>query len=145
MAIVKMKKLRVVALSSQREQLLRQLLRMGCVEVSQPEERLSDPHWAALLHRENSDLPAMRTRLAEVQTALDALGKYSGVKYGLFIRRRTVREEEFLGDGAVDEAGAATDRINGLLQMLSRLQNEESGLAARKAALLPWRASAQSR
>ena len=44
MAIVKMKKLRVVALSSQREQLLRQLLRLGCVEVRQPEELLSDPH-----------------------------------------------------------------------------------------------------
>ena len=49
MAIVKMKKLRVVALSSQREQLLRQLLRLGCVEVSQPEEILSDPRWAELL------------------------------------------------------------------------------------------------
>ena len=140
MAIVKMKKLRVVALSSQREQLLRQLLRLGCVEVRQPEELLSDPHWAALLHREDSGLLTVRNRLAEVQTALDALGKSSGVKNGLFIRRRTVREEEFLGDSAVDEAGAATNRINGLLQTLSRLQNEESGLAARKAALLPWRA-----
>ncbi|MDY3281310.1 V-type ATP synthase subunit I [Dysosmobacter sp.] len=140
MAIVKMKKLRVVALSSQREQLLRQLLRLGCVEVSQPEEILSDPRWAALLHRENSELPAMRTRLAEVQTALDALGKYSGVKNGLFIRRRSIPEEEFLGDGAVKAAGAVTDEINGLLQTLARLQNEESGLASRRAVLLPWQA-----
>ena len=124
MAIVKMKKLRVVALSSQREQLLRQLLRLGCVEVSQPEEILSDPHWAALLHREDSSLPAMRTRLAEVQTALDALGKYSGVKSGLFIRRRSVPEEEFLSERAVEGASAATDEINGLLQTLARLQNE---------------------
>ena len=140
MAIVKMKKLRVVALSSQREQLLRQLLRLGCVEVSQPEEILSDPHWAVLLHREDSSLPAMRTRLAEVQTALDALGKYSGVKSGLFIRRRSVPEEEFLSERAVEGASAATDEINGLLQMLARLQNEESGLASRRAALLPWQA-----
>ena len=117
MAIVKMKKLRVVALSSQREQLLRQLLRLGCVEVSQPEEILSDPQWAALLHREDSDLPAMRTRLAEVQTALDALGKYSGVKNGLFIRRRPVPEEEFLSDGAVE--------VNCSFTTLVRLQKSE--------------------
>ena len=36
MAIVKMKKLKLMVASSQREKLLRELMLLGCVEVSQP-------------------------------------------------------------------------------------------------------------
>ena len=46
MAIVKMKKLRVMAMAAQRDALLRELLRLGCVEISEPAGKLSDPAWA---------------------------------------------------------------------------------------------------
>ena len=52
MAIVKMKKLRAMALSGRREELLAGLLRLGCVEISEP--NLADPAWAALVRRETS-------------------------------------------------------------------------------------------
>ena len=51
MAIVKMKKLRVMAMADSRDQLLRELLRLGCVEISEPAGHLADPAWAALLRR----------------------------------------------------------------------------------------------
>lgn len=51
MAIVKMKKLHVIAMADRREALLKGLLHLGCVEISQPEEVLSDPEWAALFRR----------------------------------------------------------------------------------------------
>ena len=38
MAIVKMKKLRLLAIKSQRDEILRQLLLAGCVEVTEPEK-----------------------------------------------------------------------------------------------------------
>ena len=56
MAIVKMKKLRVMAMAAQRDALLRELLRLGCVEISEPAGKLSDPAWAALLRRDASQL-----------------------------------------------------------------------------------------
>ena len=37
MAIVKMKQLRLIAMTQDRESLLRQLQRAGCVEISEPE------------------------------------------------------------------------------------------------------------
>ena len=55
MAIVKMKKLRVVAMAGQRETLMKGLLHLGCVEISEPDGKLSDPAWAALLRREDSE------------------------------------------------------------------------------------------
>ena len=43
MAIVKMKKLRVMTMASQRDELLRGLLHLGCVEISEPDmEQLPD-------------------------------------------------------------------------------------------------------
>ena len=65
MAIVKMKKLRVVAMAASREELLRGLQHLGCVEISEPENiTSSDPAWAALVRRETSDLRAARSRIS---------------------------------------------------------------------------------
>ena len=51
MAIVKMKKLRVIAMASRRRELLRQLQRLGCVEIREPETAGED--WSGLLERES--------------------------------------------------------------------------------------------
>ena len=56
MAIVKMKRLRLLSLAGEREELLARLQRAGCVEVLEPEEELNDPAWTALLRRETSSL-----------------------------------------------------------------------------------------
>ena len=74
MAIVKMKKLRVVAMAASREELLRGLQHLGCVEISEPEHiTAADPAWAALVRRETSDLSATRSRITDVNTALAAI------------------------------------------------------------------------
>lgn len=136
--IIKMKRLRVMAMASRKEELLKGLLHLGCVEISEPEERLSDPEWAALLRRESADLTRTKSELADANTALEALKRYAPAKEGLFIQRRGVSEHEFLSSKTIETAKAASDDINGLLRTLTRLQNERGRLEARKAALLPW-------
>ena len=63
MAIVKMKKLKLLAASAQREELLRELMLLGCVEVSDPpaEEAEETP---GLGRVEAVDLPRLRTEHA---------------------------------------------------------------------------------
>ncbi len=136
--ITKMKRLRVMAMASRKEELLKGLLHLGCVEISEPDERLADPEWSALLRREASDLTRTKSELADANAALEALKRYAPAKEGLFIRRRDVSEHEFLSSKTVETAKAASDEINGLLRTLTRLQNERNRLEARKAALLPW-------
>ncbi|MGN8889650.1 V-type ATP synthase subunit I [Dysosmobacter sp. HCP28S3_G4] len=138
MAIVKMKKLRVIALASDRDALLRQLLRLGCVEISQPDSLLADPQWSALLRRDTGGLTEVRTEMADVNTALEAVKRYGGLKDGLFLQRHPISEKEFLGSGTVDNARAAAGKINGLLRTLTRLQNEEGRMSAQRAGLAPW-------
>ena len=128
-----------MAMAGSRDQLLRELLRLGCVEISEPEDRLADPAWSALLRRGTSSLAETRTEIADVSTALAALKQYAKLKDGLFIQRKTVSEQDFLDPERREQAGAVTRRIGGALQEISRLQGEESRLTARRAALEPWK------
>ena len=48
MAIVKMKRLRLIGMAAERDELLRQLQRVGCVEIDEPGDHGSDPVWEGL-------------------------------------------------------------------------------------------------
>ena len=139
MAIVKMKKLCVMAMASQRQQLLRELLHLGCVEISEPDGKLADPAWSALLKRENSHLLDTKSEITDVNTALAAIKKYAQLKDGLFIQRHPISEAEFLGEETAKQAKSICKRIDSLLQTISSLQSEEGRLRAKRAALEPWK------
>lgn len=139
MAIVKMKKLRVVAMAGERDELLRALLRLGCVEISEPDGLLNDPAWSALLRRGASPLMDAKGAIADVTTALNAIRRYAAVKDGLFIQRRPIKESEFLSSDSAEQAKATCEKINGLLTELAGLQSRKGRLTARAAALTPWK------
>ena len=65
MAIVKMKKLRVIAMAGEREKLLEGLLRLGCVEISEPDGKLAEQEWSTLLRRGQSRLISAKEDTAQ--------------------------------------------------------------------------------
>ncbi len=138
--IVKMKKLRVIAMACDREKLLDGLLRLGCMEISEPTEKLSDPDWAALLHRETSSLALRKAELADVNTALSAVKRYGRTKEKALHLRPGVTEEKFLGEETVSTADAASRKINETLKSLAQLQGDEGRLLGQRAGLVPWTA-----
>ena len=133
-----MKKLRVVAMADHREELLKGLLHLGCVEISEPDDKLSDPAWSALLGRETSPLAQTKSELADVNTALDAIKRIAQPKDGMFAPRDAVTEGELFSEDAAEYARQVSERVGGLLQKLTALRAEESRLLAKKAALQPW-------
>lgn len=135
-----MKKLRVIAMAGHRDELLEGLLRLGCVEISEPDGKPEEQEWSALLQRGQSRLLSARENITQANTALSALKKYAQTKDGLFIQRRPVSETEFLSGETLERAGAVSEEICGQLQTLARLENEENRLLAKRASLLPWQA-----
>ena len=127
-----------MAMADSREALLTGLLRLGCVEISEPDDKLADPAWAALLRREESRLIQRRSEITDVNTALSALERYGAYQDGMFLQRRPISQEEFLKESTVDNARRICLEIVEALQTLSRLQSEEGRLQARQAALRPW-------
>ena len=138
--IVKMKKLRVIAMAGERKRLMDGLLRLGCLEISEPTEKLADPEWSALLRRENSAQTQRRIELTEVHAALDAIARYGRTKEKALRLRPEVTEDVFLNDDAAERAGKASREINDTLAFLSQLRTDENRMAALRASLEPWAA-----
>lgn len=135
MAIVKMKRLRLVGLRSDQEALLRQLQRLGCVEISQRSdgqvpEALSPPDGAALNEARGS--------AAELQTALGTLRKYVKGKGGLLEPRPVVSRQELFDDGACAEGLACARQINEAARQIAALQAERGKLEGQRQLLVPW-------
>lgn len=114
MSIVKMKRLRLLSLTSERDHLLARLQRAGCVEVTEPEEPQSMPEWGSLLRRDSTALLTVKSQATTVRTALENVNRYAAVRSGLFIQREAIREQDFFRQETMEEALALAEKINGL-------------------------------
>jgi len=138
MAIEKMKRLRMVAMVSDREELLRKLQHMGCVEIVQPEADPDDPVWAALVRPEGGRLAAAHEEKAGAERAVAVLKRYAPAKSGLLAPKPEVREVDFLDAERARQAREAAREVNGLDRRLAAIRGEANKLDAQKAMLEPW-------
>lgn len=133
-----MKRLKLLGLLEERDELLNKLLQLGCVEVTDTEEKLTDPEYAALLRKDSTAFSNFRSINTKLSAALDKLKKYAPAKQGLFILRREVTTEEFFSSNLWTESLEVVNKINSLEDEISRLFSEKSKLESLKEALAPW-------
>ena len=134
MAIAKMKRLELVALQSDRETLMEALLRLGCVEIREPEEQ------PELLHRQSSSLAERQSDLRRLTAALDALSRAAPEKTPLLAARPQISEKAFLDEKDLPAMLALADEITGRLRRISQLESRMTRLTSDEAALRPWQA-----
>lgn len=133
-----MKRLRLLGLLEERDELLNKLLQLGCVEVTDLEDQLADPEYAAILHKGVTDFSSFRSINTRLSSALQKLSKYAPAKQGLFILRREVTSEEFFSSALWTETLEVANKINSLEDEISKLYSEKSKLESAKEALVPW-------
>ncbi len=138
MAIVKMKRFRLIALEQDKAALFSRLQRLGCVEIGEGEGKLTNPEWASLLRRDHSSSGEIKAKISQVKHALDALKKYGGVKPKLLTARPYMTEAEFLDAETLASSLAIADTIGESLSALTRLLTQENRLTGMRAGLLPW-------
>ena len=92
MAIVKMDKLSIIGLESDKDKLLRDLMDQGTVELIDQSDRLQQEDWAAIVQKDGEEdrVSRVESQLSEVQTALDAIERYDTSKKPLFNTRKAV-------------------------------------------------------
>ncbi len=138
MSIVKMKRLRLLGMRSDRDPLFRLLQKQGCVEINEPAIDPDDPDWAALVRPDGRALASVREQNTLLNNALTTLKKYSTVKDGLFAKRPALSEDELFDDEAyaagLETARAILDGERSIAQMTA----EQAKLQSQKAALAPW-------
>ena len=138
MSIVKMKHIRLFGMAADRETLLRQLQHLGCVEISEPTDKLADPDWAALTRVDAAGLARVKADAALLNAALNTLKGIGKEKGGLLQARPEVTEGQLFDEGLRASAMEAAQAVNAQEKRISAIQNEQGKLRAQKAALTPW-------
>ena len=139
MAIVKMKRLKLIALAHDRDALLESLRHVGCVEVREPDEYLEEGA-QALLHRDSADLTEIRSAMTELQHALEILNRYAPEKTGMFAPRAQMRESELLSGEARRAVLEKASAINAHAKAIGALNAREARVRADRQSLEPWSA-----
>jgi len=136
--IVKMSKITLLGMEYQREELTKTLMDLGIVEISTVDiddyrEILGNPDV-------NGELQRIENELANVDSALECLKRYSPPKKPLFSSRREVTLSEF--NDIVKNRESVWDSVNEILrkeEYLISLKAEENRLNNLYMSLLPWR------
>lgn len=138
MAIEKMKKLRLMAVRGQKEALLRDLLLLGCVEVSEPGEAELEPGIRSCLSKESSELLGYRTSHAKLTQAVELLQKYAPAKKPLLSPKPETDSEAILDDSTLPQTMELAGEIIGRDERIRRITAEESRMRGQIESLSPW-------
>lgn len=138
MAIVKMKKLRLMAVRSKKDQLLRELIRHGCVEFSELESQVNGSELEGVLHRESSDVASLKSQYNSLSHALYLLDSYAPKKQKLLSAKPELEDKVFLDESGLAGALKIAASIEGYDAQIKRITGEESRQRAVIESLKPW-------
>lgn len=137
MSIVAMKRLRLIALRQDREEILKALQRLGCVEVDEQRADPDDPVWTSLARPSGEGASQLREQREQALQALNLLEQNGGDKPGFLSPRPTVTGRDFF-DPRGDRARETARRVCEAQRELEALANETAKLRAQRGALEPW-------
>ena len=139
MSIVRMKKLRLLAVRGEKDNLLRELLRLGCVELREPEELLADEGFAARFRPESGNLTAWREEYALLGRALSILDREAPARKPLLAPKPRVSKSTVFDEQALAADLETAHRLVELDEHIRAAAEEELLLSQRIASLEPWR------
>ena len=138
MAIQKMKKLRLTVVRSQKDELLKQLVKLGCVQIEEPNALLTDPERGALLHCESGDVTTVRADYTTLNNALNILNKYAPVATPLLAAKPEIAQAEFLNQDSLEAELKTAKEIEELEVKVRSSLSDESRLRGVIESLTPW-------
>ena len=138
MAILQMKRLTLAVIRSQKEALLKDLIRHGCVEVSEIDEIVKDSEISNLVKSENSDLMKVRQAHASLMHGIDLLNRYVPKKSPLLSAKPEVTPDEFLDETGLWGAVQFAQQIEEEDGRIKRIAAEESRQRSVIESLKPW-------
>ena len=140
MAIVKMKKLRLMAVRNQKEELLKQLMIFGCVELREPENDGLAPELSQYLSRESSGVSERRAEKALLQQAIGVLNTYAPApaKSPLLSAKPDVALSEFLNRESLEKYRSVAENLIADEDRIKRIGTEESRVRGLIESLAPW-------
>ena len=137
MSIVKMKKVQLMALNADKRSLMRELQRLGCVElrpVTVPDGLILPENVGGA----DEEIRSRRQKQADTAEALKCLKKHAYEKSGLFPEKELISETDFFAD-IREEAEQAVSSILDAVQSLNQLLDARNSMVSQMESLLLWK------
>ena len=139
MSIQKMKKLRVVAPASCKEELLRELLVLGCVELREQNSLLTDPALGSLVKRESGDVTAARAERQAFADAIRILEDYAPTKTPFLSPKPVISDAALLDESRETELYLAARELAAQAERLRTLDTETAKAHLSAESYRPWK------
>lgn len=133
-----MKRLRLIGLLNDREELLRQLQDLGCVQIDDSGVEENDPDWEGLARPDTQILEAAKAQRDKAQAALAVLKKAAPEKKGLLDPLPQVSRARLFDEGLCAQAQADAEKLCQLDRERAALEAETGKLQSARKALEPW-------
>lgn len=138
MAIVKMKRLTLAVVRSQKKQLLRELAKLGCVEFSVIDGVITGSEVETLLSAESSRLMSDKQEQSSIGHAISILDKFSPQKSPLLSAKPEADSEVFLDESSLDKILEEAAAVEADDDRIKRIAAEESRERSIIESLSPW-------
>ena len=139
MAIVKMKRLRAITMASQRDELLKEMMLLGCVELTTQSDVLSDPEAAALVTPDHGALMESQAERQKYKEAIGVLNQHVPQKKKLLSAKPEISATVLLDETGAEALSETADEINSLSERLKTLASEETREKLLIETLTPWK------
>lgn len=142
MAIVKMSKLSLIGLETDKEKLLDTLMDIGVVEITESSERLSSDEWKDLVVQDGNseEVALLDDKINNIEWAIDYLSKFFSKKKGLFSSKRSVSTNEYnIMLQNTDKLSTVVEDILKYNDQLSYLKSERNKNNNLILSLKPWK------
>ena len=133
-----MKRLTLAVIRSQKEALLKELIRHGCLEVAEIDGLVKESEIASLVKSEDSDLMQYRQAYSSLQHGIDLLNRYVPKKSPLLSSQPEISSEEFLDETGMWGAVQFARQIEENDGRIKRISAEESRQRSVIESLKPW-------
>jgi len=139
MAIVKMKKATMIALQSEKNEILNDLQRFGYLQVVNLEERMEQGFEELQPDSDNEAVGRLEAKLSQVKYSIDFLGKFNTAKKPLFAQKvqvdETKRKEYLDNEEKLNEIYESCRSID---SRFTEIKSSETKLNNTIAQLTPW-------
>lgn len=138
MAILQMKRLTLAVIRDQKDALFNDLVRNGCVEVSEIGEEIRSSEIADLVKSENTELMSLKQAHASLIHALELLNRYVPKKSPLLAAKPEVDADTLLDETGMWGAVKFARQIEEDDASIKRISAEESRQRSVIESLKPW-------
>jgi len=142
MAILEMKKLSLAAPESERELLISELMRLGCVEISEPDmnsSEIEELYSNSLISYDTASVEELLSKRDVISKAISLLDRYAPVKKPMFSPKTGVREFAMFDLDAAATAVDVAGEIITLGEIIDKKTSEINSFENKKNGLEPWR------